>query len=103
MPTTFVHGSAGVWGVGGTCLLPVSWPGFPAGGCGLEQHRPSIPQPFHRHQVELGSQVTGLGSNTHRGQGREGLPWPMWTRVQVPPLVSLDKSLKLCKCQCSDL
>ncbi|XP_029062658.1 lamin tail domain-containing protein 2 isoform X2 [Monodon monoceros] len=40
-------------GSGHVLLAP--WPGFTAGECGLEQHRPPVPQPLHQPRVQLRS------------------------------------------------
>lgn len=73
--------------------MPVaSWAGFPAGGCGLERHRPSIPQPLGQHSFELGIQVTvragrappgaweGRAGRGSRGPASKHRPQGPWTR-----------------------
>lgn len=67
-------------------MLLAPWPGFPAGECGLEQRRPPVPQPLHQPRVQLRSTVTALGGDSLGGRGGEGLPWLVWTKLQVPPL-----------------
>lgn len=57
-------------------LPVVPWPGFPAGGCGLEQHCTPVPQPLHQPRVQLRSKVTALdGDSPGGGRRGEGLPW----------------------------
>ena len=57
-------------------LPVVPWPGFPAGGCGLEQHCTPVPQPLHQPRVQLRSKVTALdGDSAGGGRRGEGPPW----------------------------
>lgn len=48
-------------------------PGFPVGGCRLEQHCPPISQPLLQHEFLFGSKVTALVRESPGVRGREDL------------------------------
>lgn len=48
-------------------------PGFPVGGCRLEQHCPPISQPLLQLEFPFGSKVTALVRESPEDRGREDL------------------------------